>query len=123
MTGLFNEEFLSSHIVSDLIDHFAVYLVVMMMKLLRKGREMPTSGRKLVTLILILNRTGWDSCLGLMRMWRHVGHRLGFFERIAVSVGASDRCRKGIMSVWAMSDQSREDIILADTRNVTRDSV
>ena len=122
MTGLFNEELLSSHTVSDLIDHFAVHAVAMMMKLLRKGREIPTSGRKLVMLILISDRIDWGSCSGFMRMW-HAGHRLDFFERIEVSVGASDRCGRGITSVWAMNDQSREEIVLADTRDVARDSV
>ena len=31
-------------------------------------------------MILILNRTDWGFCSGLIRMWRHVGHRLDFFE-------------------------------------------
>jgi hypothetical protein len=44
MTGLFNEEFLSSsHIAPGLMDRFDAYAGVV--GLLRKGRGMPISGR------------------------------------------------------------------------------
>ena len=44
MTGLFNTEFLSSsHAAPGLMERFAVNAAVV--RLLRKGREMPMSGR------------------------------------------------------------------------------
>ena len=44
MTGLFNAELLSSsHIAPGLVERFAAYAAVV--RLLRKGREIPMSGR------------------------------------------------------------------------------
>jgi hypothetical protein len=54
MIGLFNEEFLSSsYIALGLIVRFDAYAGVV--GLLRKGREVPVSGRQLAALILISN--------------------------------------------------------------------
>jgi hypothetical protein len=62
------------------MEHFGAYVGVVV--LLRKGREIPISGRQLVALTLIFNRADCSSCSGLIRMWRHVGHRLGGFLQV-----------------------------------------
>ena len=54
MIGLFNEQFLSSsYIALGLMDYFDAYAGVV--GLLRKGREIPVSGRQPAALILISN--------------------------------------------------------------------
>jgi hypothetical protein len=67
MTRLTAAEFLSSsHMAPGMMEHFDAYAGVV--GLLRKGREIPISGRQPVARTLILNRMDCRSRLGLIRM-------------------------------------------------------